>query len=315
MDHSFSYPENQNLIAVGPSPLAALEPPPPTVDFSPAEIVRHELGRWRGVHIETIQVTSHERFEYSFRHKHHLLVAIENGTRYDGELFVEGLPTSTARSCSHKLILVPAGRRFFGWQNPRQLTRSVCLYIDPATVAVHPDCRFDEVDLQARMLFDDFSLWQTITKLKAQIGNDDPSGRLYAEALGGVLAHELLLLHGTVPVSKPSHRGGLAAWQERRIVEFMEEHLAENISLSALAEIVRLSPYHFVRSFKQSFGEPPHRYWTGRRVDRAKTLLANPRASITRVALDVGFSTTSAFSATFHRVVGQTPTDYRRGLE
>ena len=113
MDHSFSYPENQNLAAVGPSQLAALEPPPPTVDFSPAEIVRHELGRWRGVHVETIQVTSHERFEYSFRHKHHLLVAIENGTRYDGELFVEGLPTSTARSCSHKLILVPAGRRFF----------------------------------------------------------------------------------------------------------------------------------------------------------------------------------------------------------
>ncbi len=215
MDHSFSYPENQNLAAVGPSQLAALEPPPPTVDFSPAEIVRHELGRWRGVHVETIQVTSHERFEYSFRHKHHLLVAIENGTRYDGELFVEGLPTSTARSCSHKLILVPAGRRFFGWQNPRQLTRSVCLYIDPATVAVHPDCRFDEIDLQARMLFEDLSLWQTIAKLKAQIGNDHPSGRLYAEALGGVLAHELLRLHGTV---EPSWRAcRMARETDRRV--------------------------------------------------------------------------------------------------
>jgi AraC family transcriptional regulator len=313
MYRPFSSPEN-DLIAVGASPLEALRSPVPTVDFLPTEIVRHELGRWRGVHVETIQVISHERFEYSFKHKYHLLIAIEHGARYDGELFVEGLPTSTVRSCSRKLILVPAGRRFFGWQNPRQLTRSICLYIDPATVAVHPDCRFDEADLQARMLFEDCGLWQTIAKLKAQIGNDDPSGRLYAEALGGVLAHELLRLHGTIPVSKPNHRGGLAAWQERRIIEFIEEHFAENVSLSSLAEIVRLSPYHFVRSFKQSFGEPPHRYWTGRRVDRAKTLLANPRPSITQVALDVGFSTTSAFSATFRRVVGRTPTDYRRRL-
>ena len=95
----------------------------------------------------------------------------------------------------------------------------------------------------------------------------------------------------------------------------MEEHLAENISLDVLAELVRLSPYHFLRSFKQSFGEPPHRYWTGQRIERAKALLADPHTSITNIAFDVGFSGTSAFSATFHRITGQTPTDYRRSLE
>jgi AraC family transcriptional regulator len=287
----------------------------PTVDFAPTEIVRHHLGRWRGVHVETIQVTSHERFEYSFKHKHHLLVAIEQGARYDGELLVEGLPRSTVRNCSHKLILIPAGRRFFGWQHPRQLTRSICLYIDPATVAVDPDCRFDEADLQARMLFEDSGLWQTIAKLRRQIGSDDPSGAFYAEALGGVLAHELLQLHGAPPASTARRRGGLAAWQQKRIIEFMEAHLAEHVSLSTLAGLARLSPYHFVRSFKQSFGEPPHRYWAARRMDRAKTLLANPRPSVTEIAFDLGFSTTSAFSAAFHRVVGETPTDYRRTLE
>ncbi len=95
----------------------------------------------------------------------------------------------------------------------------------------------------------------------------------------------------------------------------MEEHLAEDISLDVLADLVRLSPYHFLRSFKRSFGEPPHRYWMGRRIERAKALLANLRASITDIAFDVGFSGTSAFSAAFHRITGQTPTDYRRSLE
>jgi transcriptional regulator GlxA family with amidase domain len=92
-----------------------------------------------------------------------------------------------------------------------------------------------------------------------------------------------------------------------RVIDFMEEHLAEDISLHVLADLVRLSPYHFLRSFKQSFGEPPHRYWTARRIERAKALLANPRTSITEIAFGVGFSATSAFSAAFHRIAGQTP--------
>src|SRR5262249_18030453 len=126
-----------------------------TVDFLPADIVRHRTASWRGVRAEMIQLISHQRFEYSFRHQHHLLVAIEHGARYDGELVVEGLPRSTMRGCSHKLIFVPAGRRFFGWQHPQELTRSICLYIDPATVAIDPACRFDEAELDARMLFED----------------------------------------------------------------------------------------------------------------------------------------------------------------
>jgi AraC family transcriptional regulator len=284
-----------------------------TVDFLPGDIVRHRFAGWRGVQVETIQLVTRERFQYSFKHHQHLLVAIEHGARYDGEITVEGLPRSNLRSCSHKLVLIPAGRRFFGWQHPQELTRSICIYIDPAMVAVDPDRRFDEAALEARMLFDDADLWQTVGKLKNQIDNQDPSGRLYAEALGGVLAHELLRLHGRAP-SRSRHRGGLAAWQQKRVVDFMEEHFAETVSLHTLASQVRLSPYHFVRAFKQSFGAPPHRYWTDRRVERAKSLLADPRASVTQIALDLGFSTTSAFGATFRRITGETPTDYRRSL-
>jgi AraC family transcriptional regulator len=81
------------------------------------------------------------------------------------------------------------------------------------------------------------------------------------------------------------------------------------------SDLVRLSPYHFLRCFKHDFGEPPHRYWAARRIERAKALLANPGASITEIASDVGFSATSAFSAAFRRLTGQTPTDYRRSLE
>src|SRR6202011_613950 len=77
----------------------------------------------------------------------------------------------------------------------------------------------------------------------------------------------------------------------------------------------RLSPYHFCRSFKHSFGMPPHRYHANRRIEQAKRLLANRELSVTAIALDVGFSETSTFTAAFHRLTGQTPSGYRRNLD
>jgi AraC-like DNA-binding protein len=109
-------------------------------------------------------------------------------------------------------------------------------------------------------------------------------------------------------------RGGLAAWQQRIVVTYIEEHLAEPISLATLAQLVRLSSYHFSHAFKQSFGTPPHRYHNGRRIERAKTLLAEPAPSVTKIGLILGFSQTSSFTATFRKTTGLTPTAYHRSL-
>ena len=109
-------------------------------------------------------------------------------------------------------------------------------------------------------------------------------------------------------------RGGLPGWQQKKLNQYIEEHLADEISLLSLAELAQLSPFHFSRAFKQSFGMPPHRYLTSRRIERAKTLLAERKLSVTEIALDVGFSETSSFTAAFRKVTGETPTDYRRSL-
>jgi hypothetical protein len=79
-------------------------------------------------------------------------------------------------------------------------------------VAVDPDLRFDEAELKPGLLFENDALWQTVLKLKEQIGSGDPADRMYADALGGLLAHELLRLYGTIPSRPPS--GGVRRSQD-----------------------------------------------------------------------------------------------------
>jgi AraC family transcriptional regulator len=282
------------------------------VEISPPDIARRRLSNWGGIQADDVRVIRRKTFEDGFQAQRHLLIAYERAERLDGETFIEGLPKSTLREFNYKLSFVPAGHRFYGWQTPRVLTRVTYIYIDP------PDRLFDRGSGDAwptvspRLFFFNQAVWDTALKLKAEGGNSDPLSREYAEALSLVLMYELVRLERNVPSAAKPVRGGLPTWQQKRVVEFVEEHLAEDISLAVLADLVDLSLYHFARAFAQSFGAPPHRYHMARRMDRAKSLLQRPALSVTQIGARIGFRESSSFTKAFRRFTGLTPTEYRR---
>jgi AraC family transcriptional regulator len=285
------------------------------VDISPPDIARRQLANWGRIQADNVRVIRRETFEDGFQAQRHLLIAYERAERHDGETLIEGLPKSTLREFNCRLSFVPAGHRFYGWQTPRVLTRVTYIYVDL------PDRLFDQGSglacpaIRPRLFFFDQAVWDTALKLKAEVGNSDPWSREYAETLSLVLMYELLRLERTAPSMARSVRGGLPAWQQKRVAEFIEEHLAEEISLAALAKLVDLSLYHFARAFAQSFGTPPHRYHMARRMDRAKGLLQRPALSVTQIGARIGFRETSSFSKAFRKFTGLTPTEYRRHRE
>jgi AraC family transcriptional regulator len=283
------------------------------VEIFPSDIVQRRAVAWDGMAAEVVQATRHDKVEFRFRAPFHLLVAYEQGVRRDGETLLEGLPRSTLRDVKHKLTFVPAGHEYREWQEARILSRAVYFYFDPAKMPVHSEASVAETPFAPRLFFEDAALWETALKLTTLIDSGSDN-RPYCEALGIVLAHELVRLNAGTPSVEAPVRGGLAAWQQRTVTTYIEEHLAEQISLANLAQLVRLSPYYFCRAFKQSFGIPPHRYHGSRRVEHAKILLAKPTSSVTDIGLTVGFSETSSFSAAFRRATGLTPTAYRRSL-
>jgi len=288
-----------------------LSSPQPIVQITPPDIARRRPANWGVVQADAVKVTRRETFEDAFQARRHLLIAYERAERDDGETHIEGLPKSTLREFNCKLSLVPAGHRFYGWQRPRVLTRVTYFYIDSQ------DRWFglDPPTISPRLFFFDQAVWDTALKLKAEVDNSDPGSRQYAEALSLVLMHELLRLERTASAAARPVRGGLPAWQQKRVIEFVEEHLAEEISLAALAELVGLSLYHFARAFTQSFGAPPHRYHMARRMDLAKSLLRMPALSVTQIGSRIGFRETSSFTRAFRNFTGLTPTEYRRQRE
>jgi transcriptional regulator GlxA family with amidase domain len=97
-----------------------------------------------------------------------------------------------------------------------------------------------------------------------------------------------------------------------RARDAMDRAYAQPLDIPALARIACVSEAHFIRTFRATFGETPHRYLQRRRVERSMFLLGETDRSVTEICFDVGFSSLGTFSRTFREIMGETPTAYRR---
>jgi AraC-like DNA-binding protein len=109
----------------------------------------------------------------------------------------------------------------------------------------------------------------------------------------------------------PRARGGLPPAAMRRIQEYVDAHVSENVDLAVLAGIAGLSVFHFAREFKRTAGVTPHYYLLKTRVDRAKNLLSRTDLSLSEIALAAGFSDQSHFTRRFRQILGTTPREFR----
>jgi AraC family transcriptional regulator len=142
------------------------------------------------------------------------------------------------------------------------------------------------------------------------------AGRMLVETSSLLLAARLAHSHSeTELIRSPIGSGhGLDGGRLRRVLAYVEEHLAEDITVTDLANVACLSVFHFTRAFAATMGVPPHRYVSRRRLKSAKAMIATGRASLSEIAQDCRFSSQSSFTRAFRRATGMTPAEYRRTL-
>ena len=115
--------------------------------------------------------------------------------------------------------------------------------------------------------------------------------------------------HLPLPTSK-----GLSPERLQRVRDYIEAHLDDDLSLTVLADIACLSPYHFSRSFKEAAGVGPQRYVIQRRLERAKTLLRRTHEPLALIAQEAGFADQSHLNSIFRREMGVTPGRFRASM-
>ena len=136
--------------------------------------------------------------------------------------------------------------------------------------------------------------------------------RILVESLGTALCIRIaqrFVGHLPLPTTK-----GLSPERLQRVRNYIEAHLDEDLSLTVLADIACLSPYHFSRSFKESIGAGPQRYVIQRRLERAKALMRRTDQPLALIAQEAGFADQSHLTSIFRREMGVTPGRYRAAL-
>lgn len=159
----------------------------------------------------------------------------------------------------------------------------------------------------------DTLLESVLSSLAREMEEDLPT--YYAEYAAGLILAHLTRMARPGRVLSPASRGGLVGWRLRRVLEYLEDHLAEDISMTELSVVSGLSPHHFGATFCKTMGEPPHRYLIGRRIARAQALFQRNRSlSVIDVAMAVGFTASTHFATVFRKATGQSPMAYRDSL-
>ncbi|MFS8120129.1 MAG: helix-turn-helix domain-containing protein [Microcoleus sp.] len=239
--------------------------------------------------------------------------AVEVSGERSGERWLDGKLKTEARN-QGDIAVIPAGiSQRCNWNTLAQFT---ILAIAPTLLEqVGQDLvNCDRIELIPHYMAEQDILIQGIfSALRQELESGKIGGYLLIDSLKTALAIHLLRNYCTAKPRLSNYTDGLSKFKLQQVREYINEHLHEEVKLIELAAIAQISPYHFLRLFKQSMGITPHQYILQRRIDKAKYLLQKSELSIADIAFRVGFCDQSHLTQYFKRIVGVTPRQFLKG--
>jgi AraC family transcriptional regulator len=169
----------------------------------------------------------------------------------------------------------------------------------------------DRIELVPQFRTRDPQLESISLLLLNELEKNGTGEKLYIDSLTNIFVIHLLRHYATAQIELPSYKSGLYQHQLLKVLEYIEDHLDEDISLSDLAALLGISQFHFSRLFKQSIGLTPYQYLLQQRIERAKQLLKHTNQSIIDIAFLCGFNSHSHLTKQFRQITGVTPRNYR----
>jgi AraC-like DNA-binding protein len=290
----------------------------PTLLSYSIDPIAHTIWTFDERHTALLTFDRREAAELEFSSQSHLIILLPDGIAGGCE-WSNGSQTGILSSVAPNTILFNPARAFL-WIRRRtsKPSRILLLSIDPALVNRLGVGDVNVADLQFRQQIgiEDQATRLTLAAIKQEIEAPGLNSRLYIDSLLMLLLTQLMRCASNFAAPRqPAYvKGGLPNWRLKRALELLETDRTKTPSLAELAGPLRLHPTSFCRAFKQSTGLSPHRYLLEHRVNRAKEMMKERKRTLTEIALDCGFSSSSQFSIVFKRITGVSPRNYRLSL-
>jgi len=267
-----------------------------------------QATEWAGVKVHRARVLPGRMIEQKAPwHEVHITLG--------GHLITERISASgkrlTTKGAVGNLCLTPAGQTVGAhWDKP----------MDNMGILLEPDFVVQTaVENRFASNFEFTEIYKNKDPLIQQIGltllaesnSETPAGRLYADSLIQTLILHLLKNYSTANAIQENLNGGLSGYKLRRVTEFIDANLEEDLSLAEIAAVADLSQYHFARAFRKTTGATPQQYVMQQRIERAKELLARDDLPIVEISLRTGFKNQSHFTTLFRKFTNLTPKLWR----
>ena len=277
-------------------------------DISSRAVLSSVSTRWNDIVVEQHRLPSSELADLSYR-RHVVVINLGHSSTWEFKKEGRFRRFFKARGA---ISFFPSHRPFSGRLKVERdaLANVLFLALDPVfvrRVAEGLDLDSDRIELVEQRRSTDPTLHHIAMALRAGVQTGAAFDRIYGEALSTALAVHLLREYSAAVPGPKRKYGGLPREKLVRAVEYIQDQLATDLTVSRIAQAVYISPHHFTKLFKQSTGQSPHRYVVEARVRKAKELLSTGEFTISEAAYQVGFVDQSHLTRHFKRVFGLPP--------
>ncbi len=283
---------------------------PCTIRRCRCQTLVHQYQSWGRVRADLIKRTGLERQETDLACSAHVFILNLRGAAFRGEDFIDGRRISFSPRRAGSLICLPAGTRWSGWDEGDATASYLLVSVERqfAEETFGETVRHCLADLPPAIGFRDSIVELALQRIAIELRQPDPLG------LAMVESQAIQLLGRMVRANGAAHelaKGGLSPFDLKQVLEVLET-LDKAWALPDLAREIGLSRFHLWRAFKQSTGITPYAFRAKRRLEKSCDLLRSSGRSLTEIAMECGFGSSSHFTTAFKRAFGTTPTDFRR---